>query len=228
MRNPHNTNQTLHFDPFYKAFPVQVRRRGPLILEYLERLHRVLADALNAHRRLFVVRIDLRYSLSRPLPSDALTNEPIQKFLASLKAKLDYKDLSRRQDTGRVNEHDMRYAWALEVGSQSARPHYHVVLMFNGDAYRSLGDYSNPGAEGLYRRILEAWAGVIGLSVEDAQGLVSVCRGGQWKLDHVDQSAYKDAFFACSYLCKAATKPFGRMVSCFGASRRPPKRRLLA
>ena len=216
MRNPNNANQTLHFAPFYKAFPVQVSH-GPLVRPYLEKLFVVFRDCVHSHPRGFAVRVDLRFGQHLSLPQDVHTNAPVQRFLASLKAILDHKDQQRYQQTGRVNAHGMRYAWAREVGRRGGMPHYHLVLFFNGDAYRGLGNYADPQAPALCNRIRQAWASALGLPVGVVGGLVSFPPGGSWHIDRNHLTCVA-AFKACSYLCKVATKPFGQGISCFGTS----------
>ncbi|PHR17756.1 MAG: transposase [Sphingopyxis sp.] len=218
MRNPSNTNQTLFHEPIYKGFAVQTHK-GPLILNYLDRLHGLFAAALNQYSSLYVVRLDLHFSNREELPDDACTNAPIERFLASLKAKLDWRDASIRKQHGRVNRHGMRYAWAREIGPESQRPHYHLVLILNKSAFQSLGNYSDPSAPGLYRICFEAWASAIHQPYDLAEGLVSVVSDGQWHLNRIDQGPYREALFAASYLCKARSKVFELGFHCFGCSR---------
>ena len=113
----------------------------------------------------------------------------------------------------------MRYAWAREIGPYSQRPHYHLVLILNRSAFKSLGNYSDPGAPGLYRTCLEAWASAIHQPYDLAEGLVSVVSDGQWHLNRIDQGPYREAFFAASYLCKARSKVFELGVHGFSCSR---------
>ncbi|MDL2198154.1 inovirus Gp2 family protein [Halopseudomonas aestusnigri] len=216
MRNPLNTNQTLYYLPAYKGFPVQVSH-GPLVEEYLQQLFVVFRDCVFSHRRGFVLRVDLRYSQNHALPHDINTNAPLQRFLASLQAKLDHKDRQRYQQTGRVNAHGMRYVWAREIGVSSGIPHYHLALFFNGDAYRSHGNYNDLHAPALCNRIRAAWASALRLPIEVAARLVSFPPNGSWRIERKAETCFA-AFKACSYLCKAATKPFGQGAHCFGSS----------
>lgn len=219
MRNPFNPNQTLFLEPTYKGLPVQTRQ-GPLVLEYLDDLDRLFVNAARQYSRLYVVRLDLRFRAGDDLPDIARTNIPIRKFLGSLKARLKHKDAMTLKRTGRENKHGMRYAWAREIGSDSQRPHYHLLLILNGDAYRSLGNYRDPEQPGLYRRCQEAWASAIGQPFDLADGLVSVVPNGQWNLNHRTQEAFRDAFFAASYLCKARSKVFELGFHGFDSSRK--------
>ena len=207
MRNPYNPNQNLFIETFYKSFPVQTHQ-GPLVLDYLERLHHVFVRAMNDYSRLYVVRLDLRFRKGDELPDIARTNIPIRNFMASLRAKLKNKEDVTLRRRGRVNSHGLRYAWAREVGLDSQRPHYHVVLILNGDAYRSIGNYQDPEMPGLYKMCQEAWASAIGQPFDLADGLVSVVQNGQWHLNRTDQVVFRDAFYAASYLCKARSKVF--------------------
>lgn len=218
MRNPFNPNQTLFLEPTYKSFPVQTHQ-GPLIEKYLQHLHRMFVSAMNEYSRLYVVRLDLRFRAGDDLPDIARTNIPIKSFLASLKAKLDHKDLIKLKTRGRFNPHGMRYAWAREIGPDSQRPHYHLLLILNGDAYRALGNYRDPEQPGLYRSCQQAWASAIGQPFDLADGLVSVVPNGQWNLNRIDQEVFRDAFFAASYLCKARSKVFELGFHGFGGSR---------
>ncbi len=219
MRNSNNTNQTLHFDPLYQGLRVQVSQ-GPLIREYLERQLQVFTDAMYYNPRVYAVRVDLRFSQSQDLPDFVHTNLPIHRFISSLRSKLYHKDNLRWRKKKRVNRHEMRYVWTREVGSRNGMPHYHLMLFFNGDAYRSLGNFADLNALGLCNRIREAWGSALGLPMVSSARLVSFPAGGRWMIRRDDVKTYRAAFFACSYLCKAATKPYGQGLNLFDGSRR--------
>tara|TARA_R110000868_G_C10753214_1_gene753355 strand:+ start:196 stop:855 length:660 start_codon:yes stop_codon:yes gene_type:complete len=218
MRNPFNPNQTLFRGPVYTGFPVQTQQ-GPLIESYLQRLRSLFGAALSQYSTLYVVRLDLHFSKGEELPDEARTNAPIERFLASLKAKLDWRDSVIRKTDGRVNRHGMRYAWAREIGPESQRPHYHLLLILNESAFRSLGNYADPTVPGLYTTCLEAWASAIWQPYDLAYGLVSIVDNGQWFLDRENQAVFGEAFFAASYLCKARSKVFELGFHGFGCSR---------
>lgn len=218
MRNPNNTNQELYYRNNYEGYPVQTTH-GPLIKSYLDRLYSLMMVETNRHRRLFVVRLDLRFSARFELPDMAVTNQPLQRFVEFLKYQLNAKDARTLRAKGRLNPHGMSYAWAREVGPESYGPHYHLLLMFNGDSYRTVGNYSNPEAPGLYQRLQEAWSYAIQLDFDLAHGLVSVVPNGQWMLNKTDGAAFAEIFHAASYLCKAGSKVFQLGFHCFGTSR---------
>ena len=218
-RNPFNTNQRLIFSSPYLGLPIQVAQ-GPSVEEYLDKLLRTIITASLATPRVFAVRIDLRYSRRADLPADATANAVIERFIASLRYRLNSNYACVKVRDGKANKHHLRYVWAREVGQESGRPHCHVLLLLNGDAYRSVGDYTNPDADCLYNRIRGAWASAIGVDYHNASGLVSLPPGrSSWMLHQSDDQALEDVFYAASYLCKAATKEFGSRAHGFNASR---------
>tara|TARA_R110001592_G_scaffold13740_2_gene62809 strand:- start:30799 stop:31350 length:552 start_codon:yes stop_codon:yes gene_type:complete len=183
-------------------------------------LQAVLELARHEYVELFVVRIDLHFSQRFDLPDIAITNQPVCSFFKKLKEKLKAKEDAARLQTGRANLFGLRYVWAREIGPESGVPHYHLMLVFNQNAIRSLGDFSNPNAPGLYRLCQEAWADAIGLDFDLASGLVSSSPSGQWLLRRDDTAVFDDVFRACSYLCKARSKIFELGFHGFGFSRR--------
>jgi len=218
-RNPFNTNQRLIFSSPYLGLPIQVTQ-GPAIQEYLDKLLRTITKASLECPRVFALRIDLRYSRCEEVPDDAITNSVMERFISNLRYRLDSNyDYVKARD-GKANKHHLRYVWAREVGGESGRPHYHVLLLLNGDAYRSVGDHTNPDAACLYNRIREAWASAIGLDYQAVAGLASLPPGrSSWMLKQSDDQALKDLFYAASYLCKAATKKFGLGMHGFSSNR---------
>ena len=218
-RNPFNTNQRLIFSSPYLGLPVQVTQ-GPAVGQYLDKLLRTITKASLECPRVFALRIDLRYSRREELPDEAITNSVMERFISNLRYRLDSNYDHVKARDGKANKHHLRYVWAREVGGESGRPHYHVLLLLNGDAYRAVGDYTNPDVDCLYNRIRGAWASAIGVDHQNAAGLVSLPPGrSSWMLQHGDGQALRDVFYAASYLCKAATKEFGSGVHGFNASK---------
>lgn len=218
-RNPSNPNQILHWLDQYRGFSVQVSH-GPLVVQYLDSLLNAISLAQAESSRVFAVRLDLRFSDNLGLIDNTMENEVIRKFIESLKAKLDWRDRQTLKNKGRVNSHRLRYVWARETGPKSGNLHYHLVLLLNGDAYRSIGDFSDSGVRCLYSRVREAWASAIGLSYERATGLVTVPSKASWMLHRDDFPTLNNFIHAASYLCKTETKQFGSGVHGFGVSRR--------
>ncbi|SEM06426.1 YagK/YfjJ domain-containing protein [Halomonas daqiaonensis] len=224
-RHPDNPALRLWFDQYYHDMRVQTSW-GPLIENYLYTLLRVMNRARHANSRTYAIRIDLRFPEAMPVSSLLASNAAMNKFFKGLDwehglIKLKYP-------------HDMRYVWVREQ-KNSDKPHYHVLLLFNGNALQSLGPlsaYVGKGAteafaaDTLYHRIVRAWEGVIGWPAEHMVGLVNVSRDKvtekvitfDFKKD--DQATFEQLFFAASYLCKAHTKPIAQGVHCCDGSRR--------
>lgn len=201
--------------PFYRGYPV-MQDKGPFHRQYLDRTIGVMGDALAAHPRTFAVRFDLR------IPKHTRIFEErrlVERFISSLKEKIKW---SRRRAAmtavnGRVHQTDVRYVWAREIGQQG-RPHFHVTLFLNRDAFSLMGKYEL-GRDNLYCRILEAWASALRMTPAEAEGLVHVPKNATYRIDADDQDSQDDFFYRVSYLAKSATKVQGPKHS-FGSSRR--------
>ncbi|MBU0525882.1 MAG: inovirus Gp2 family protein [Gammaproteobacteria bacterium] len=211
-----NTNLSLHFENNYQGLPVMVQK-GPLIRECLDMLYNTAQLALEEHARVFAVRFDLRLPDGKPLPEDACTNKVIQRFIDSLKAKIKHARERSRQVHGSAHNTSVRYVWAREFG-QNGKPHHHFVLLLNKDAYCTLGNF-NLLSDNMYSRLHGAWASALGLSLDEAFGLVHFPYNAQYKLDRVNAAEFAKFFERASYLCKAATKVFGDNNHAFGCSR---------
>ena len=57
-RNPLNTNQQIHNEPFFHGSPVMTSH-GYLIVNHLQRIHDCLYRSLERHNRICVMRCDL-------------------------------------------------------------------------------------------------------------------------------------------------------------------------
>ncbi|WP_373190451.1 inovirus-type Gp2 protein [Halomonas sp.] len=228
-RHPDNPHLRLWFYLIYHGMQVQTSR-GPLIENYLYTLLRVMNQARRANSRTYAIRIDLRFPEAMLVSSLLVSNAAISQFFTNLCWELNLINLKY--------PHDMRYVWAREQ-KNSDKPHYHVLLLFNGNALQSLGPLSPYAdksateayaADTLYHRIVRAWEGVVGWPAEQMGGLVNVSRDKLTKelltfhFHHDDQTTFEELFYAASYLCKAHTKPIAQGVHCCEGSRRqsPP------
>jgi hypothetical protein len=119
--------------------------------------------------------------------------------------------------------------WCCEQDT-SINPHYHLLLLLNGDAYNGLGyigrtQSSDYGYENLFHRIVRSWARAINHPQECMEGLVQVPRKpvtnelATWFFHSEDQFTFEQVFGAASYLCKEHSKPIGQGVNCFDGSR---------
>lgn len=219
-RHQDNPALKLWWDIYYQNMLVQTQR-GPLIENYLEKLLFVMNQSRQDCNRLFAIRIDLHYPGGIHAGLIAPQNATISAFLQYLHQELDA--------AGIKYPHKLRNAWCCEQDT-SENPHYHLLLLLNGDAYNGLGymdktpcgDY---GYDNLFHRIVRAWARAINHPQECMAGLVQVPRKpisndlATWFFRSDDQTAFTDVFYAASYLCKAYTKPIGQGVHCFDGSR---------
>ncbi|WP_181421984.1 YagK/YfjJ domain-containing protein [Halomonas sp. LBP4] len=226
-RHPDNPALRLWFDQYYHDMRVQTSQ-GPLIENYLYTLRRVMNQARRANSRTYAIRIDLRFPEAMPGSSLLASNAAISKFLTNLCWELDLVKTKY--------PHDMRYVWCREQ-KDSDKPHYHVLLLFNGNALQSLGPlnaYVGKGAteayaaDTLYHRIVRAWEAVIGCPPEQMGGLVNVSKNKITKelitfhFHREDQATFEQLFYAASYMSKAHTKPIAQGVHCCEGSRREP------
>jgi len=216
IRHPKNTNLTLHYENTYLGLAVQVDK-APFIQEYLSRLHQTVSRSLGQYSRVLAFRFDLRLPTNIQLPDYAYTNEVVDHFIESFKAKIKHN----RQMAKLVNKyaHDtkVRYVWAREQGQQG-RPHHHFAIFLNYDAFNALGKIES-GRDNMFNRLEGAWATALGMSVEAVRGLVEIPDNPYYHLQRHELAGQAAFFYRASYLCKAATKAFGDGSHAFGASR---------
>lgn len=234
QRHSHNPNLHLHFEKYYCPEPgVQLPvmlHRGPLVSEYLDDLYRVIKQALTDHRRVLACRFDLTLPEHCPLPVDAYTNGPINRFFKSIKTKLQYERIKRNCP----HRSPLRYVRVREL-SQDGMPHYHVLLLLNLNAYNTPGSVTYEKGRNLFWMVAEAWASALQLPVADAVGRVHYARwkrdvenfnckqelsGSYFWLEPKDNYARLPHLFErASYMCKADGKSYGDHHRHFGTSR---------
>lgn len=215
-RHPDNTNLHLHSGGSFEGFPIQADK-GPFVYEYLHRLGVTMASALADYPRVFAFRVDLRLPSILQFPEQAYTNSVIDLFLKSFKAKIKHNRYMAARNNKRAHGCRVRYVWAREVGSYG-RPHYHLLVLLNQDAFYTLGRRDSQN-DNMYRRLDEAWASALGVSVEAVSGLVHEPDNAVYRLHRHDQGGQAELFNRASYLCKTATKVYGDGNHAFGASR---------
>lgn len=216
IRHSKNTNLNLHHHSTYRGFPVQTTR-GPLIVEYLDRSMAVVNRTLQQYARVFAFRVDVRFP-SGQCDSYFDDNHVLERFFASFKAKIRHNRDKAREANPHAHESVVRYIWSREVG-QHGVPHYHVVFLLNNDAFCTLGQYEL-GRANLFNRLHEAWASALGISVENAVGLVHFPDNPYYFLRREDPASIANLFYRASYLCKSDTKQYGDGAHAFGTSRR--------
>lgn len=217
-RHPNNPNLVLHENGWFRDYPVMVSQ-GPLVANQLAVLHDTMYYALSQHSRIFAFRCDLRFPAGMMPDEVMFSNAVLERFFASFKAKVQHNREMARKLRGYAHLSEVFYVWAREEGSINAQKHYHVAIFLNADAFNSLGNFEI-GRDNLYNRLLEAWASALGITAHAAEGLVHFPGDSRFLLKREDTGALNKFFYRASYLCKAATKPFGNGVHVFGASRR--------
>lgn len=214
-RHPQNTNLILHTEPLFQGLPVYTDR-GPLIRNYLERIHETILRSLHDHPRVAGFRFDLRF----PLDMDQPVPGVLSRFFDSLRAQfLAYQQKTVR-NRDRVVRVPLRYVWVKEEG-QRGMSHYHVLILVNQDVFKWMGDYSATNGN-MAARIKKAWATALGIAVEDAAGLVHFPENATYRLNTVnypDCFGLPDLFYRVSYFAKVQTKQYGDESNHFGCSR---------
>jgi hypothetical protein len=156
IRHATNQNLTLHHESTYLGLRIQ-QDKGPFIREYLSRLHQTVTRAVSQYQRVFAFRLDLQFPSGQIDRRFVYRNEIIDRFLESFKAKIRHnRDMAQRKNK---YAHDtvVRYVWTREVGQQRGRPHYHLVIFLNYDAFYALGRFVH-GRDNIFNRLQEAWA----------------------------------------------------------------------
>lgn len=215
-RHPGNSNLTLCREDHYRGQLIQVNK-GPFVRSYLSGLDWVVCQALDEYSRVFAFRFDLRFPASIELPDYLYTNKVIDRFLESFKAKIKHNRLKAGLSRKYVHDTKVRYVWAREIG-YLGKPHYHVLILLNQDAFTTLGKFES-GRDNIFNRLVEAWASALRLSVDEVSGLIHIPDNPTYHLRKDDEREQRELFYRASYLCKAATKAYGDGQHGFGYSR---------
>lgn len=217
MRYKHhhqNRNLHLYFQPTYNNMPVN-QYQGPLIEEYLSRLDATIQSALKAHRRVVLIRVDLRLPLSESFPPVEPNRSYMTRFLASLTARIENKGKRTRAQGKRWHDTEIKYAWCKEFSAEH-RDHYHVAILLNGDTFRGLGSFDLLD-DSLYTLIIKAWASALGIDLPSAVGLAHFADRGATIIKRGEP--YDEVFYWLSYFAKSSSKSWGDGKRAFDCSR---------
>lgn len=202
-------------------------RHAPFNPHYLERLEEVIDYALDEFPRTFALRVDLRFS-PEWTADDSICCHPntssnvMARFTRSLIAKIKHYRQQRIQLEFRDYPNRLRYFWVREIDT-SLHSHYHALLFFNKDLFRSLG---SPvlGSSSLWSMIQEAWLSALRLTEHpEYRSLVHFPESGSYVLERdkpLFGQQYKDLVFRASYLAKEQTKHYSAETRSMGASQR--------
>lgn len=214
-RNPLNTNQGLHTEPTFYEIRVQ-SDKGPLVVDYLRKTYLCFRRSTQQYRSVFMLRFDLHLPIGYP---DQLTadNSLMDRFFASLKAKIKHSQETKRGDGIRVHDTDVRFIWCRESSLQG-RIHYHVSILLNHDAYAHIGQFSLDN-DNLFARLHGAWASALRIYVDDVVGLIHIPVHPTYCIHRDDIASFENAFYRLSYFCKMNSKDFNSGHHSFGSSR---------
>ncbi|EAA4435930.1 inovirus Gp2 family protein [Salmonella enterica] len=202
-------------------------RHAPFNKRYLERMWMVLNNAIDQYPRTLAVIAILRLPEYRDI-DDSISNTSdhngnvISRFIESLKEKITaYQNRKVRRNI-RVHYSELRYAWVREY-DQGGKPHYHIALFFNHDAFNTLGNYRNK-SDNLGTLIENAWLSALSLSAfHEYRTLVHFPDNPLYYLhthstDFID--IYNSLTFRLSYFAKERSKIYSRDNRSFGCSQR--------
>lgn len=209
-----NRNHPLLYEPIFIT-PDDTRMdvmtdKGPLLPDYLEDGYQVFKQAIQDHKRVLVLRFDLQLPLGLTLPGDAETNKVIRRFLSSFQSKID----SHLKRNNVKHKCPVRHIIAREIGASSQRPHFHVMLLLNGNAFHNMGSREHEGKNNFWR-IAEAWASALKIPPKEAAKRVQCTKKKIgctfYRLEPSNEYAqFSEAFYRMSYFCKAHTKVYGQ------------------
>lgn len=218
IRHPSNRNLTLHYGNNFLGLPI-LHDKGPFVYEYLERLHQTTFRALDQYKRVFAFRFDLRLPFNRGMHSPRYENEFIDRFIESFKAKIRHNRRAAIRRNEYAHDTEIRYVWTREVGAgQLGRPHYHLAVLVNYDAFCAIGKFES-GRDNMFNRLQDAWASALGLMPGEVVGLLHIPETPYYHMHRDDIDSVAEFFKRASYLCKAATKEYGDGGHGFGSSR---------
>ncbi|EFM8967076.1 TPA: inovirus Gp2 family protein [Escherichia coli] len=202
--------------------------RSPIDLSILNPLLNMVYGTLEQNNRILGIRSDLRFAQSHvpgepdlPLCFQRDDTQAISRFFESLKSQL-RADHNR---SGRPGDPTLpSYGWCRERDT-SEHPHYHLMLLFNGDVYRYLGNYKDRNGDNMSTRIQKAWCSAVGLAHEDYATLAEFPPNAVYRFsrfDALDRSpVYWDFLIRLAYLAKTRTKDVHSGYRNFGTSQCP-------
>lgn len=223
LRHPLNDKLRLFYNEIYCGYSVMKHDEGPLIENWLERALLTFQASTQNYRETFVFRADLHFPIGMPRLPMHDDNQVLSSFFRFLRYEL--------QIANTKYSTQLRYLWAREQAN-SDKPHYHLMLLLNKDAFDSIGLFtpSQDGAyrrQNLYHRMMRSWLKAMGFDADDPRfyQLINVSKvpgtNVPWSciLHRDDWYTMDEAMYMASYLCKEYSKPIGQNVHVFDSSR---------
>lgn len=223
-RLPQNPNVKLHWGKTYNDHDL-LPGVGAFIKPNLAKIERVLSRALDQSSKLYAVRLDLRFPQNYELSGlGNFSNKPLQRFITGLRRRLDnHFDEGTRTEIRR-HPHNFAYLWSREYDKGHTRPHFHVLLIFNGQAFRTIGNI-NSGGLSLYRMVEESWLSALRCQGMGLDRLVHLCDSGQYWLSRENEEGFNALFQRASYMAKVRDKDFNDGFHRFGGGDRKARGR---
>lgn len=206
-RVPKKYHLTLFTQSRYRDLPVYISPNG-LVEDYLDRLHRTIETATKKHSKIFACRLDLHFPQYFCCPDQGVfSNEYIHAFIKRFRCRLRQYGEEKQRLGRRLHDLRFNYFWVREYGPTSGKPHFHLLLLFNGHAFNTLGCFS-PCHEGLFSMLSECWAEALGLHPSDGAHFAHAPNDGQYRFRFDDYEQLSNLFHRASYLAKVDTKNF--------------------
>ena len=197
----------------FRGLPVNTNN-GYMSNSYLTSVYRTIMAALSSHPRTLAIRVDLSFPKGA-LMGGVEINGAISRFIENLKYRIK-KYNGSVMPCGRIKHHsDVRYIWVREQ-STSDLPHFHVVLLLNGDSFNTLGSFTSY-SDNLFHRIREAWNSALGFGCRSNENYIHVPENPCYRVNQ--EQGLSELFYRVSYLCKVRTKHFSKHYDSFGCSR---------
>lgn len=215
VTRPNHRHQKLTSELTYRDVPL-IPTHAPYVVEYLDRLIATVDRSIADCKKVFAVRVDLRLPVLM-IGQSAYDNRVIEAFFKSLKAKLKAEHKRRSQTAQYVSRCPVRYVWAREQVN-AEQPHYHVLLLLNGNFFQSLGDmdYQSNYLSGF---VAKAWQSALGIPAEMTFPLVHFPKNCIYKVSGIADVERESLLQRSSYFCKHQSKDINDGQHNFGVSR---------
>lgn len=217
-RLPENPNIKLHWEPHFNGLEV-LPGIGPFVEPHLTKIDQAISWAVERSSKVYAVRLDLRFPQNYEFSGlGDFSNVPIQRFFKFLRKRLD-RYCQETPGVGlRRHPHNLVGLWSREYDKGHTRPHFHILLLLNGQTFRALGDLNARG-ESLYQMVEDSWLSALWCKGFGRDHLVHRCEAGEYWLTRNDSDGVNDLFRRASYMAKARDKDFADGYHRFGGSR---------
>jgi len=205
-------NLNLYFGGHYQGIPIQQQTEWH-IEEFLAGTYNTIFDALDEYPNTCVVRVDLKIPKLYKSSNDKL----ILRFFEFLQTMIN-ANLKLREDEGYpFSPCNIRYVAARDR-NKFLTEQYHVLLMFNLEAYNCIGDYARNVGGNMAERIRIAWADALESETEyvTKTNLVNVPKKPVCHINYVKGNSYtywrevKEIFQRYSHFTTVEGKSFNK------------------